>query len=137
MSFLAPLVAAIAPFILWPIELFLPFPYIIEEIAKGILVLFVINLPDKSAQAKIVLASAAIFTVSETVLYSLNIALVGDLSTLLTRLILTTILHSLTMLIILISSFKHKWLMPTGVAAAMLIHYFYNLKVNVLLGNPA
>lgn len=137
MSFLTPLVAAIAPFILWPIEIFLPYPYIIEEIAKGVLVLFVINLPDKSTQIKLVLASAAIFTLSETVLYSLNIALVGDLSALLTRLILTTILHSLTMLIILIFSFKHKWLMPTGVAAAMLIHYFYNLKVNVLFGNPA
>lgn len=131
MSFLTPLAAAITPFIIWPIELFLPFPYIIEEIAKGILVLFVINLPDKSTQIKLVLASAAIFTLSETVLYSLNIALVGDLSTLLTRFILTNLLHSLTMLIILISSFKHKWLMPTGVAAAVLIHYFYNLIISI------
>lgn len=129
MSFLTPLVAAILPFIIWPIELLLPYPYIVEEIAKGVLVLFVINLPDKSTQIKIVLASAATFTLSETVLYSLNIALVGDLSTLLTRFILTTILHSLTMLIILISTFQNKWFVPTGVAAAMLIHYFYNVLI--------
>ena len=131
MSFLVPLVAAITPFIIWPIELFLPYPYIIEEIAKGILVFFVINLPDKSTQLKLVLTSAVLFTLSETVLYILNISLVGNLSTLPTRFILTVLLHSLTMLIILISSFKHKWLMPTGVAAAMLIHYFYNLIVGI------
>ncbi len=131
-SFLVPLIAAITPFIIWPIEFFLPYPYIIEEVAKVFLVLFVINLPNKSTQIKLVLASAAMFTLSETVLYILNISLVGDLSTLLTRFILTLILHSLTILIILISSFKHKWLMPAGVVLAMVIHYFYNLEVNVL-----
>lgn len=137
MSFLTPLAAAILPFIIWPIELLLPYPYIIEEIAKGILVLFVINLPDKSTQIKLVLASAILFTLSETVLYILNISLVGDLSTLLTRFILTNLLHSLTMLIILISAFKNKWLMLAGVAAAMSLHYFYNLEVNILFRNPA
>lgn len=129
MSFLTPLVAAILPFIIWPIELLLPYPYIIEEITKGILVFFVINLPDKSTQIKLILGSAVLFTLSETVLYSLNIALVGDLSTLLTRFILTNILHSLTMLIILSAAFKNKWFMPAGVAAAMLIHYFYNVLI--------
>ena len=129
MSFLTPLAAAILPFVIWPIELLLPYPYIIEEVAKGILIAFVINLPGRVNQAKIVLASAVLFTLSETVLYMLNISLVGNLSTLLTRFILTTLLHSLTMLIILIFSFKHKWLMPAGVAAAMLIHYFYNLSI--------
>lgn len=129
MSFLIPLIAAIAPFIIWPVELFLPYPYIIEEIVKSILIAFVIALPGKTMQIKIVLASAAAFTLSETVLYILNISLMGDLFTLLTRLILTVLLHSLTMLIILISAFKTKLLMPVGILLAMLIHYFYNLKV--------
>lgn len=115
MPFLIPLIAAILPFIIWPIELFLPFPYLIEEIVKGILILFVIDLSNKASQAKIVLASAAIFTLSETVLYSLNVSLVGDLSTLLIRFALTGLLHSLTMLIILISTFKNKWLIGVGV----------------------
>ncbi len=137
MYFLIPLVAAIAPFVIWPMELFLPYPYIIEEIAKGFLVFFALDCANRSLQVKTVLASAVLFTLSETVLYSLNIALVGDLSTLLIRFILTAILHSLTMLIILISAFKHKWFLPIGVAAAMLIHYFYNLEINVLFGNPA
>ncbi|MBU1031566.1 PrsW family intramembrane metalloprotease [Patescibacteria group bacterium] len=132
MYFLIPLVAAIAPFVIWPIELLLPFPYIIEEIVKGILIVFVIDLPGRTSQVKIVLASAAIFTLSETVLYILNISLVGDFSTLLIRFILTNIMHSLTMLIILISTFKHKWFMSIGVAAAILIHYFFNLTVGLI-----
>lgn len=129
MPALIPLIAAIAPFIIWPIELFLPYPYIIEEIAKGILVLFVIDLSNRASLLKLVLASAVTFTLSETVLYSLNIAQVGDLSTLPTRFILTALLHSLTMLIILISSFKTKWFMPIGVAVAMIIHYLFNLVI--------
>jgi len=130
--FLIPLIAAIAPFIIWPIELLLPYPYIIEEIAKGFLVFFAIDCAKRNIQVKIVLAAALLFTLSETVLYTLNIALVGDFSTLLTRFILTTLLHSLTMLIILISGFKTKWLIPVGVLAAMLIHYFYNLSVGLI-----
>lgn len=129
MAFLVPLIAAIAPFIIWPIELLLPYPYIIEEIAKGFLVFFALDCVNRSLQVKIVLAAALLFTLSETVLYILNISLVGNLSTLLTRFILTAILHSLTMLIILIFAFKNKWLTPLGVAAAMSIHYFYNLNI--------
>lgn len=127
-----PLIAAIAPFILWPIELFLPFPYIIEEIAKGLLVFFAMELPGRAIQVKIVLVSAVIFTFSETVLHVFNISLVGDLSTLLTRFILTAILHSLTMLIILISAIKTKWLIVAGVVIAMIIHYLYNLNLGYI-----
>ncbi|MDD5416201.1 MAG: PrsW family glutamic-type intramembrane protease [Candidatus Daviesbacteria bacterium] len=126
MSFLIPLVAAITPFIIWPIELLLPYPYIIEEIVKGFLVFFAIDCARRNIQVKVVLAAALLFTFSETVLYTLNIALVGDLSTLLTRFILTSILHSLTMFIMLISTFKHKWFLLIGVVVAMSIHYFYN-----------
>lgn len=129
MSFFIPLLAAIAPFFVWPIEFFLPFPYIIEELVKGILIYFVLNLPSKAVQIKIVLASALLFTLSETVLYMLNIALVGDLSTILIRFILTSLLHSFTMLIILVSGFKNKLLMPAGVFVAILVHYFYNLSI--------
>ncbi len=124
-----PLIAAIAPFILWPIELFLPYPYIIEELLKATLIYFVIDLSNKATQIKITLASGLIFSLSETILYIFNISLVGDLTTLLTRFTLTTILHSLTMFIILISSFKTKWLMPTGVLVAMLIHYLFNMVI--------
>lgn len=126
---LIPLIAAIAPFFIWPIESLLPYPYIIEEIVKTILILFVIDLFSRVAQVKIVLASAILFTISETVLYMLNIALVGDFSTLALRFILTASLHSLTMVIILISTFKSKWLILVGIIAAILIHYYYNLAI--------
>ena len=124
-----PLIAAIAPFVIWPIELLFPYPYIIEEIVKGILIVSVLDLHGRVIQVRIVLASAILFALSETVLYILNIALVGNFSTLITRFTLTALLHSLTMLIILISAFKHKWLIPAGIAAAMLIHYLFNMAI--------
>lgn len=136
MYFLIPLVAAIAPFVIWPIELLLPYPYIVEEAVKALLVLFILDCTRISLRIKTVLASALLFTLSETVLYILNISLVGNLSTLLIRFGLTFILHSLTMLIIFFSAYKTKWLMPIGIVAAMLIHYFYNLEINILFGYP-
>lgn len=132
MSPVVPLIAAIAPFIIWPIEFFLPYPYIIEEIAKGILIVIILDLPAKTTRIQLTLASAGVFALSETVLYIFNISLVGDLTTLFSRLILTAILHVVTMLIILIAAFGHRWLIPVGVAAAMIIHYLYNLVIPII-----
>lgn len=43
MNLLIPLFASILPFVLWPIELALPYPHIIEELAKAALVFVVIK----------------------------------------------------------------------------------------------
>ncbi len=131
------LIAAFLPFILWPVEILLPYPYLVEEVAKAFFVLFTVNNiassqvepPPRAVYIKSILVSAFTFSLSETVLYILNISLNGDLFTLITRLILTTTLHSLTMIIMLLSVLRSKWLIVAGVGLAALIHHLYNLAI--------
>lgn len=133
MFFLAPLVSAIVPFIIWPIELLLPYPYVIEEVAKAFLVASILKAPTRSTRIALTFASAALFTFSETVLYSLNISLVGTLSTMLVRLMLTYILHSITMLILLYFLEKRVWWQTiTGIVIAVLIHFLFNVVIRGL-----
>lgn len=130
MFLLTPLVAAIVPFIIWPIELLLPYPYIIEEVAKAFLVLMLGPAP-KSSRLALTLSSAALFTFSETVLYSLNIALMGDITTMLTRLALTFALHSITMIIMLYFLGKRIQFILLGIPGAVIIHYAYNVIIGL------
>lgn len=129
-----PLFAAILPFILWPIEIFLPYPHIIEEVAKASLVfllrsdtLQVHNADTYRYQLKIIIISGFLFALSESVLYLLNIYLVGDLNLFILRLILTIFLHLITLWIIFILSIKSIKLIIPGILIAILIHYAFNL----------
>lgn len=130
---LVPLYALILPFLLWPIELFLPYPHIIEEIAKGLIIFFVIK--GKGSFSKKLFLSVLVgllFTASESVLYLFNIYALGNLSTLLSRFLLTGSLHVITSLAIFLSAVKEKRLIILGVIAAIIIHYYFNLNVQLL-----
>ena len=118
MILVAPLLALAAPFVLWPIELLLPYPYVIEELVKGILVW----LNPKFGSA---VAIGLAFAFSETVLYIFNLNPY--------RLLATTALHVTTTLVIYSAVHKHKKLLIAGVILASLIHFLYNLTVGVLL----
>lgn len=122
---LIPLSAAVLPFILWPIEFFLPYPYLIEELAKGALV-FPLTAYQRIRALKIAVLVGIIFAFSETVLYVFNIASVGQLSTLFTRLLFTIPLHVSTTVVILASTFLGRYYIVLGLAAAAIIHYFFN-----------
>lgn len=130
---LVPLFAAIAPFLVWPIELLLPYPYVIEELAKLLLVIFILN-ENVNSTIKIRLAILAglFFALSESALYMFNIQLVGTLSTLLQRLALTLPLHGITTLIILFSGIKSRAFLIIGITIAMILHYTFNLFVGGL-----
>ncbi len=125
--FLVPLFSAILPFILWPIELILPYPALVEEPTKAILIYFI--LPIKSTKKKIIFASAigTAFALSESILYISNLALIGNLTTFLIRLGLTIPLHTITSLIILLPALKDKRGMLPGILTAILVHYIFNL----------
>ena len=127
---LIPLFSAMAPFLLWPIELVLPYPHIIEEAPKTVIVFSLISSNVKTQEKiKIAIIAGIMFSISETVLYLFNIMLVGDLTTIFTRILLTVPLHIITMLIILASALYDKRLIIFGVIAAVLIHYLFNLAV--------
>ena len=128
MSILVPLFAAITPFILWPIEIILPYPYIVEEISKAILIFFLLNLPHREKILGTIMIGF-LFSFSETVLYLFNVFSVGSLQTLLLRFIFTTPMHILTSLIILSSALINKNLIILGIIIAALVHYIFNLIV--------
>jgi hypothetical protein len=127
---LIPLFAAIAPFLVWPIEFFFPYPYVIEELAKAILVLIVIqSTPNGAMKFKLTVLVGVLFAFSETVFYITNLFLVGNLTMFFERLLWTTPLHTITSLIILLPTFINKKLMPVGLILAMIVHYYFNLFV--------
>ena len=128
MGLLVPLFAAITPFILWPIEIILPYPYIVEEISKAILIFFLLKLPNREKILGTIMIGF-LFSFSETVLYLFNVFSVGSLQTLLLRFIFTTPMHILTSLIILSSALINKNLIVLGVIIAALVHYIFNLIV--------
>ncbi len=127
---LIPLFAAIAPFLVWPIELIFPYPYIIEELVKGVLVFIIIRSVSNGAiKFKLTILVGVLFAFSETVFYMVNFFLVGSLITVLERLLWTIPLHTITSLVILIPALVNKKLFPVGIILAMVIHFYFNLFI--------
>lgn len=126
---LTPLLALIAPFVVWPIELILPYPHIIEELAKAILVFTLLNLPERLTKIKLAILIGVLFAFSESVLYLFNIQLVGSIQTYFVRLLVTIPLHVITTLIILLPALKNKKLIIVGVLFASLVHYLFNFYI--------
>jgi RsiW-degrading membrane proteinase PrsW (M82 family) len=127
---LLPVFASVLPFFCWVVESVLPYPYIVEEFAKFLLVIFVIGNKANVWQKAIV--AGILFALTEMVFYSFNYLSTGNVSVVLTRLGLTTALHTLTYLVIVISYSWNKKLIILGLVIAILIHYFYNLEVTIL-----
>lgn len=124
-----PLLAAIAPFILWPIEYLFPYPYLVEELTKAFLVFLILKSPGIKKQVLKTILVGAIFAFSESVLYLFNILATGSTQIIAQRLVTTTPLHILTALVIYLPSAKSKKLMPVGVVFAVIIHYLFNLYI--------
>lgn len=124
---LIPLFASVAPFLVWPLELVFPYPYLVEELVKGFLVFYILKSGDKSTRIKLTILAGFFFAFSESIMYLSNIFLVGTFWTFAERILLTTPLHIVTMLIMLFSGTKKRALLPLGIIAAMLVHYFFNL----------
>jgi RsiW-degrading membrane proteinase PrsW (M82 family) len=125
-NILLPLMALMAPFLVWPIEYFLPYPYLIEEFIKSIFVFNIIYSVNKQHQLVIAATVGVLFSLSESVLYSFNFFPLNSIVPFLYRIFLTTLLHSGTILIMLLFSSKSKKLFPIGLTVAILIHYLYN-----------
>jgi hypothetical protein len=125
--------ALIAPLALIPVEKILPFPYIIEEILKAILVLFILKLSPKSFQIKLALFIGFLFAFSENFFYLPSFIENGNLDLFFQRFFLTSFLHILTILIILISSQKRRYLIFPAAILAMIVHYFYNQLIVFLI----
>lgn len=127
---LSPLMALMAPFLVWGVEQFLPFPYLVEEAIKAIFAYVIISrIPDKTRQILFAVFLAVLFSLSETVLYLFNLFQSNTVSVLFLRLILTTSMHTVTIAIMVLCSFVNKKLFSLGIILAVIVHYFYNLLV--------
>ena len=130
-----PLFAVIAPFLIWPIELVFPYPYIVEEIVKLAIIYFVVkdNNLSKTNKLQLTILNGILFAFSEDVLYLFNIALVGSLGTFFTRILLTIPLHVLTSVLILSPALKNRKLIFLGFIPAVILHYLFNLWIQLYL----
>ena len=133
MSFLVPLMAAIAPFIIWPIEIFFPYPHIVEELAKALLIFFLLKSTDNRQKIVGGILVGFLFAFSENVLYMLNIFSVGNPQVLILRFVLTMPMHIATSGVILAVALIDKRLIFLGIILAGFIHYFFNIYVSSLV----
>ena len=114
----------IVPFLLIPIESIFPYPFLIEEIIKLIIIL---GLPAKYKKNILIpIIGGFLFAFTETILYINNIQLSGQPNLILKRLLITGGMHSLTMVLMYLGFSKNiKW----GIVCfllAIVIHYLYN-----------
>ncbi len=130
---LLPISALIAPFVLWPLELFLPYPYIIEELLKAVGVLLLLSLPSRKSQFLLALLVGGLFSLSESILYVFNLLLVGTIHTVFLRLVCTSFLHIGTLILMLSFSTINKRLLFIGVLLSIFIHFWYNQLVGGVL----
>ncbi|PIP52911.1 hypothetical protein COX08_03890, partial [Candidatus Beckwithbacteria bacterium CG23_combo_of_CG06-09_8_20_14_all_34_8] len=101
--------AAAAPFLLWPIERLAPYPHIVEEILKLVLILVILGGPEPAfKKISLGILAGVLFALSESFLYFLNIFQIGQLSLLAQRLILTTLLHGMTMILMILPALRKK-----------------------------
>lgn len=121
-----PVFALISPFLLWPIEFIFPFPYIIEELLKACFIPFLLTCNDRKIQLWVALSFGILFALSESVLYVFNIIKTGSFEIFILRLVLTSLLHSSTLIIMLLFTSFTKKLFPLSLVLGILIHYIYN-----------
>ncbi|HLD51553.1 hypothetical protein A3K34_04255 [candidate division WWE3 bacterium RIFOXYC1_FULL_40_10] len=120
--------SVIFPFLLLPVEKVLPYPYLVEELAKLVLIagLFYRN---KDRSIKWVLIFGVLFTLSETVLFSMNLWALGTVYLLLPKFLGLVTLHCGT-LTIMWNSFRKGiyWVVP-GICLSIFIHFVFNLVI--------
>ncbi len=122
--------ALIAPIMLIPIEYFLPYPHVVEEFVKLLIVLiYVRGIVKRHSSIIIIALLGGLFALSENVLYTLNFLQTGSLNVFLLRIGATTVLHIFTMICMYVSGKKWMYGYFFGFALAVLIHYFYNSTV--------
>jgi len=128
---LLPLYSAVLPFLLWPLEYFFPYPHVVEEVAKGVLLWFLVGseLTNKQKMMMAVVVGG-VFGFSESNFYIINALMSGNLRIYLARLMVVTPMHVLTSVVIVLPALKSKKLILIGLGAAILIHFGYNLYIS-------
>lgn len=110
-----------APLPLGLLEQALPYPFIIEELFKYFLIKFFKDINKWFFP----ILCGIIFSISESVFYLANFFQLGNFYLFPLRLLLTTILHSLTFSLLFVVK-KNYWLSFLILFLSIIIHYLYN-----------
>lgn len=130
MGYISPLFAAILPFLVWPLELVLPYPYLVEEVAKLLVVCCLIStVSNKPQRIYIAIACGVMFSISELVFYLMNIALVGGISTIFGRFLVTAPMHTLTFVILTLGLNNGRYWLSVALLVSICVHYLFNLGI--------
>lgn len=130
--FMLLLISLISPILLMPIEFFLPYPHIIEEIFKLALILLVVKTNRDNYYKKICLL-AIVFSVSESLFYLTNFLINGMIYFYIIRFCSTILLHTTTILVIGYFAKKRNYLSLVGLIFATIIHYCFNQYIPAIL----
>ena len=125
---LAGLLALGSPLILWPIEQVLPLPYLIEEGFKWWLMTMVVKQEQEEGQRLLswVFLVGLGITMSETMFYLMNMNVLGSLSSLGGRLVLTNGMHFLTLFLIYWGVRQGGKRLKWSFLGAVVIHLLFN-----------
>lgn len=126
----------VLPIILIPIIKFIGYSEIIEEIAKALVVLFLIlKLPSFKIKILLGVIFGFLFGVSESMFYLNNIFQLGDFSVFWQRIFWTVPMHIFTVLIIVFSGLASKKFLIFGLAGAIISHVLFNgIVIDMLTG---
>jgi hypothetical protein len=133
--FIISMIALISPLLLIPIETLLPYPWLIEEIVKLVVVLWIISHGAKRVGGRrYVFLFSLLFSLSETFFYLSSMIASGNLTALPLRLALTTSLHITTMMVLYFFCRKKRVVyLIFGLILACMLHYFFNYFILHLL----
>jgi hypothetical protein len=108
----------------------LPLPWFLEELAKALVIFYLIlPIPGRSSRLLGALVFVLVFTLSENIFYFLNFVQQSSIDQYLWRFIWPTLMHMLTVFLILFFSWRDRRLVFVAMIITMMVHYLYNTQV--------
>lgn len=122
------LYAFVAPIAALVIEQVLMEPWLVEEIVKAVVVVRASQLAGRNF-LKVAFLAGLVFGISETILYIVNVSMLGQLDPLGWRLVFTVPMHAFTAYLFALFAQARGWWMVIGLSLAMAIHGMFNVIV--------
>jgi len=124
----------ILPLFLIPLIKFTGFSEIIEEIAKALVILFIIlKLPSNNARIFAGVGFGLLFGLSESMFYLNNIFQLDDFSIFVQRFLWTVPMHIITVLVMVSAGLMKRWFLVFGFIIAVILHLVFNSLITNFL----
>lgn len=124
------LAALVVGFFLFFIEQTLFWPHIFEELAKVLIIFFLIlKITKKKSRILFTFGAWFIFILVENIFYLPQFIEEGNLALFYGRFLGPSILHLISFALLIIFSWKHKHLIWLALVINIFLHYFFNLGV--------